>query len=212
MIELKIKICGITNLEDAQAAIDMGADILGFNFYARSLRYIEPAAAAAIISKLPAFVDTAGIFVNVPMRDIHHLTSSGMLNWVQLHGDESPDFCRQFSGWNVRTMKAIRVQSAESIQQALEYPTFALLFDAYSSAQYGGTGQTFDWSLIRHLPRRVFLAGGITPENVTQALDLGVYGIDVCSGIESSPGKKDHDKMRRLFDAVYSFTGQKVKR
>jgi len=142
MIEVKIKICGITNLEDAQAAIDMGADILGFNFYARSPRYIEPARAAAIIRKLPSFVDTAGVFVNVPMRDIHHLTTSGMLNWVQFHGDETPDFCRLFSQWNIRTIKAVRVQSLDSVQQAAQYQTFALLFDAYNSGLYGGTGQT----------------------------------------------------------------------
>jgi phosphoribosylanthranilate isomerase len=211
MIEVKIKICGITNLEDAQAAIDMGADILGFNFYARSPRYIEPARAAAIIRKLPSFVDTAGVFVNVPMRDIHHLTTSGMLNWVQFHGDETPDFCRLFSQWNIRTIKAVRVQSLDSVQQAAQYQTFALLFDAYNSGLYGGTGQTFDWPLIKNFPRRVFVAGGITPENVRQALDIGVFGIDVCSGIEAKPGIKDHTKMRRLFDAVYEFTGQKVK-
>jgi phosphoribosylanthranilate isomerase len=212
MIELKVKICGITNLEDAQAAVEMGADILGFNFYARSPRYIEPAKAAEIIRKLPAYVDTAGIFVNVPMRDIHQMTTTGMLNWIQLHGDETPDTCRQFSGWNVRTIKAVRVKDADSVKQALDYPTYALLFDAYDAGLYGGTGHTFDWSLIRNFPRRVFVAGGITPENAMQALEVGVYGLDVCSGIESAPGKKDHEKMRRLFDAVASYTGQKVKR
>jgi len=212
MIDLKVKICGITNLEDAEAAVEMGADILGFNFYARSPRYIEPARAAEIIRKLPAFVDTAGIFVNVPIRDIHQMTSTGMLNWIQLHGDETPETCKQFSGWNVRTIKAVRVKDAQSVQQALEYPTYALLFDAYNSSLYGGTGHTFDWSLIGNVPRRVFVAGGITPENAAQALELGVYGLDVCSGIESAPGKKDHEKMRRLFDAVASYTGQKVKR
>lgn len=212
MIEVKIKICGITNIDDAQAAVDMGANILGFNFYARSPRYIEPAKAADIIRKLPAFVDTAGIFVNVPLRDIHQMTTSGMLNWIQLHGDETPEFCKQFNHWNVRTIKAVRVESPESIQQALQYPTFAVLFDAYSSALYGGTGQTFDWNLLKNFPRRVFVAGGLTPDNVAQVLEVGVYGLDVCSGIESKPGKKDHKKMRRFFDAVYDHTGQKVKR
>lgn len=212
MIEVKIKICGITNLDDALAAVDMGANILGFNFYARSPRYIEPARAAEIIHKLPAFVDTAGIFVNVPLRDIHHLTTSGMLNWIQLHGDETPEFCRQFSNWNVRTIKSIRVQSRESVQHALEYPTFALLFDAYNAALYGGTGATFDWSLLKNFPRRVFVAGGLNAENVVRVLEVGVYGVDVCSGIESKPGKKDYKKMRRFFDAIYDFTGQKVKR
>ncbi|MCE5186934.1 MAG: phosphoribosylanthranilate isomerase [Planctomycetaceae bacterium] len=211
MIDVKIKVCGITNMEDAQAAIDMGADILGFNFYARSPRYIEPAAAMEIIRKLPAFVDTSGVFVNVPLRDIHHMTNSGMFNWVQFHGDETPDFCRQFRHWNIRTVKAVRVQSEDSIRRALEYPTYALLLDAYDSTLYGGTGKTFDWSLIKHFPRRVFIAGGITPENVSKALESGAYGIDICSGIESRPGKKDHKKMKRLFDTIFDYTGQKVR-
>lgn len=212
MITVKIKICGITNLEDAQAAVEMGADILGFNFYPPSPRFIEPNEAQKIICKIPGFVDIAGVFVNANPPDIRRLTDSGLLSWVQFHGDETSEFCGQFNAWNLRTIKAIRVRSVESIDQAQEFETFSLLFDAFDPNHYGGTGKTFDWSLLKNYPRRVFLAGGINPDNVLLALATDVYGIDVCSGIESEPGKKDHSKMKQLFDNVHDFTGIKVRK
>ncbi len=212
MIIVKIKICGITNLEDAQAAIEMGADILGFNFYRQSPRYIETNEAEKIICKLPGFVDIAGVFVNANRPDIRELTDSGLLNWVQFHGDETSEFCSQFNAWNLHTIKAVRVRSVEDIDRAQEFETFSLLFDAFDPNQYGGTGKTFDWSLLRKYPRRVFLAGGINPDNVSDALETDVYGIDICSGIESEPGKKDHPKMKQLFDNIHSFTGIKVRK
>lgn len=210
MITVKVKICGITNLEDAQAAVEMGADILGFNFYPPSPRYIEIDKAIKIISRLPGFVDTGGVFVNANRPDIRELTDAGLLNWVQFHGDETPEFCSQFNAWNLHTIKAIRVRSAEDIEQAQEYETFSLLFDAFDPNRYGGTGKTFDWTLLKKYPRRVFLAGGINPDNVLDALKIGIYGIDICSGIESEPGKKDHAKMKLLFDNIHSYTGVKV--
>ena len=212
MITVKVKICGITNLEDAQAAIEMGADILGFNFYPRSPRYIETNEAEKIICKLPSFVDIAGVFVNANRPDIRELTDSGLLNWVQFHGDETSEFCSQFNAWNLRTIKAVRVRSVEDIDRAQEFETFSLLFDAFNPNQYGGTGKTFDWSLLKKCPRRVFLAGGINPVNVSDALETDVYGIDICSGIESEPGKKDHTKMKQLFDNIHNFTGIKVRK
>lgn len=211
MISVKVKICGITNLDDARAAIDMGADILGFNFYPRSPRYIQLRQAEAIIRQLPSFVDIAGIFVNAPARDIRYLTNSGLLNWIQFHGDETPEFCGQFNSWNIQTIKAIRVRNADDIANAQCYPTDALLFDAFDPAYYGGTGKTFDWTLAKDCPRRIFLAGGINPDNVVKAIEAGAWGIDVCSGIESEPGKKDFQKMRLLFTAIYNYTGQKVR-
>jgi len=210
MLTVKVKICGITNLEDAQAAIELGADILGFNFYPPSPRYIEPADAEAIISKLPGFVDIAGVFVNSPEQDIHKLTDPGLLNWVQFHGDETPEFCRKFHAWNLRTIKAIRVRSADDIRQAAEYKTFAKLFDSFDPNLYGGTGKTFDWSLVQSLQDHIFLAGGLSPENITDALNIDVYGVDVCSGIESEPGKKDHQKMKQLFDTIHHHIKTKV--
>jgi len=207
MYNVKVKICGITNIDDAMAAVDMGADILGFNFYELSPRYIEPEKAIAIIDKIPAFVNTAGVFVNAKIHDIRKLTNPSALNWLQFHGDESPEFCSRFTAWSLNTIKAIRIQSAESIRQAEVYRTSALLFDAFNPKLYGGTGETFDWSLVKNCPNRIFLAGGITTDNVQTALKCGTYGIDICSGIESEPGKKDHKKMKQLFKIIYNHTG-----
>jgi phosphoribosylanthranilate isomerase len=212
MITVKVKICGITNLQDAQAAVEMGADILGFNFYPPSPRYIEPNEAEKIISHLPGFVDIAGVFVNANQPDIRELTDSGALNWVQFHGDETSEFCSQFNAWNLHTIKAVRVRSVEDIDRAQEFETFSLLFDAFDPGLYGGTGKTFDWSLLRNCPRRIFLAGGINPRNVLDALKTDVYGLDICSGIESESGKKDHIKMEQLFNNIHSFTGIKVRK
>ena len=199
---VKVKICGLTNLEDAQAAVDMGADMLGFNFYKGSPRYITPAQATEIINRMPSFFDTVGVFVNATLDVIKPLVAEGTLNWAQLHGDETPEFCESLRTLAVRTIKAIRVTGPESIANSEKYAADAILFDAFNPAKYGGTGTKFDWSLLGDLNRRVFVAGGITPENVMQAVELGVYGIDVCSGIEERPGKKDLKKMKKLFDTV----------
>jgi phosphoribosylanthranilate isomerase len=202
MLIVKVKICGITNYEDAAAAADMGADILGFNFCRESPRYIEPQKATEIIDKLSAYVDIAGVFVNAPLEEIHKTINFCQLNWVQLHGDETSQFCRLLLSYNVKTMKAIRVKDQADIKKAEEYFTDAILLDAYDPQKYGGTGLTFDWNIIGHIGKRIFLAGGIRPENVVPAIELGVYGIDVCSGIEERPGKKDHNKMRQLFNNI----------
>jgi len=207
MLIVKVKICGLTNYADAVAAMDMGADLLGFNFYPKSPRYITPEAAAAIIRKLPAFVDTAGVFVNAPLDEIRRIIDLCHLNWVQLHGDETPEFCRSLNSVNVRTMKALRVKNASDIKNAEEFFTDAVLLDAFDPQRYGGTGITFDWNIIGHIGKRVFLAGGINPDNAAEAVKLGVYGIDVCSGIEAEPGKKDHEKMKRLFDNIRYLRG-----
>lgn len=202
MLIVKVKICGITNLADAQAAIKMGADLLGFNFYPKSPRYIQPQAAMEIISKLPAFIDTVGVFVNPSLEQIKEMITDGQLNWVQLHGDETPQFCESLLSLSVRTMKALRIRGPKDIQRAENYHTDAILLDAYQPDKYGGTGTNFDWNIIGHIGKRVFLAGGINPDNAQKAVKLGVYGIDVCSGIESAPGKKNHKKMKKLFENI----------
>ena len=207
MLIVKVKICGLTNYDDAVAAMDMGADLLGFNFYPKSPRYLPPEAAAAIIRKLPAFVDTAGVFVNASLDEIRRTIDLCCLNWVQLHGDETPEFCRSLNSVNVRTMKALRVKDASDIKNAEEFFTDAILLDAFDAQKYGGTGITFDWNIVGHIGKRVFLAGGINPENAAEAVKLGVYGIDVCSGIEAEPGKKDHEKMKKLFDNIRYLRG-----
>jgi phosphoribosylanthranilate isomerase len=202
MLIVKVKICGITNYEDAKAAVDMGADLLGFNFYPKSPRFVPPEKAAEIINKLPSFIDIAGVFVNESIEQIHEIKNLCQLDWVQLHGDESPQFCQLFLSHNVRTMKAIRVKDQSDIKKAEDYFTDAILLDAFDPEKYGGTGLTFDWNIVGHIGKRVFLAGGINPDNVVAAVELGVYGIDVCSGIEDTPGKKDHKKMKKLFENI----------
>ena len=199
---LKVKICGITNLDDANAAVDMGADILGFNFYPPSPRFIEPDRALEIINKLPTFVDTAAVFVNAKIEQIKGISEQGYFNWIQLHGDETPEFCDSLLYFNVKTIKAIRVKDGQDIKSAADYYTDAVLLDAFDSKLYGGTGKTFDWNVISDIGKRIFLAGGLDPDNAAQAAEVGVYAIDTCSGVESEPGKKDHKKLEMFFKNI----------
>jgi phosphoribosylanthranilate isomerase len=202
MMIVKVKICGITNYEDAAAATDMGADLLGFNFYPKSPRYIVPENAVKIINRLPGFIDIAGVFVNASLEQIREAIDQCQLNWIQLHGDETPQFCNEFLSINVKTMKALRIKNASDIKKADDFFTDAILLDAFKANEYGGTGKTFDWNIIGHIDKRIFLAGGINPDNAAEAVELGVHGIDVCSGIESKPGKKDKKLMKKLFDNI----------
>ncbi|MHC4725895.1 MAG: phosphoribosylanthranilate isomerase [Planctomycetota bacterium] len=207
MLIVKVKICGITNYQDALAAMDMGADIVGFNFYPKSPRYITHAKAEEIINKLPGFIDTAGVFVNATTEQINEAVNICQLDWIQLHGDEDQEFCRMFQYHNTKIMKAIRVKNQTDIKKAENFFTDAILLDAFDPKKYGGTGLTFDWNIIGHIGKRVFLAGGINPENAAKAVNFGVYGIDVCSGIEAEPGKKDHKKMKKLFKNIQHLRG-----
>lgn len=207
MLIVKVKICGITNYDDAAAAFEMGADLLGFNFYPPSPRYLTGEDAAAIINRLPAIIDTVGVFVNSSFEEIRRIMDACSLNWVQLHGDESPEFCMSLNSVDVKTMKALRVKDETDIKKAEKFFTDAILLDAFHPERYGGTGLTFDWNIVGHIGKRVFLAGGINPENAADAVELGVYGIDVCSGVEAEPGKKDHKKMKKLFDNIKHLRG-----
>jgi phosphoribosylanthranilate isomerase len=202
MLIAKVKICGITNYDDAAAATEMGADLLGFNFYPKSPRYVPPAEAAAIIRRLPAFIDVSGVFVNSTLEEIREIAALCQLDWVQLHGDENSEFCRWLAYDSAKTMKALRIKDASDLTQVDRYSTDAILLDAFDPKRYGGTGLTFDWNIIGHIGKRIFLAGGINPQNAAQAVELGVYGIDVCSGVEAKPGKKDRKKMKALFDNI----------
>ena len=185
----------------------MGADLLGFNFYPKSKRYITVDKAHAIINKLPTFVDTVGLFVNATAEEVREVVGKGMLNWIQLHGDETPAFCDSLSDLGVKTIKAIRVRSKKDIESIQNFFTDVILLDAFDTEQYGGTGKVFDWKLVSNIEQRIFLAGGITPENAVEAIEVGVYGIDICSGIESEPGRKDHEKMRKLFENIKHVRG-----
>ncbi|MBN1788716.1 MAG: phosphoribosylanthranilate isomerase [Sedimentisphaerales bacterium] len=211
MIAPKVKICGITNLEDAVKAVELGADLLGFNFYPGSARYIKAIDAQEIIKKLPAFVDIVGLFVNEDADIIRKTAGDLMLDWIQLHGDESPGFCVSLNNMAAQIIKAVRVKDNKDIEYARNFSTDAILLDAFHPALYGGTGQRFDWSslpeLTGHVFGRTFLAGGITPENVDEAIDCGFYGIDICSGIEETPRKKSHEKMTELFNNIRKAIG-----
>lgn len=202
---VRIKICGITSAADAQAAIEAGANLLGFNFYAKSPRHISEDQAAEIRSKLPKRVKAVGIFVNRLVADVITLRSSVKLDAVQLHGDESPETVAEIASV-VPVIKAFRVEPEFPITTLDEYSrAFAFLFDAAHTDQYGGTGRTTDWDVARRasLRHRIILAGGLKVENVTAAVRIvRPYGIDVASGVESSPGKKDHELLREFIKEV----------
>ncbi|BDG03957.1 phosphoribosylanthranilate isomerase [Anaeromyxobacter oryzae] len=196
-----IKICGFTRLEDALDAVALGADALGFNFWPRSKRYIAPVAARAIIDRLPPGTRTFGVFVNPTREELLAAIAASGVGTVQLHGDEPPALCQ---GLPVPVVKAIRVRDAHSLAALASYEVSGFLLDS-STAGYGGSGAAFDWSLAAEaaadLP--VWLAGGLTPENVADAIQLvRPLGVDVASGVESSPGVKDYDKMKRFIEAA----------
>lgn len=194
--DVKVKICGITSVEDALEAVQAGADALGFVFYPPSPRNITPELAAEIIRHLPPFVTTVGLFVNEDSQRIEEIVARCGLDVVQLHGDEMPQQCR-FTG--VRVIKALRVRDAESLKSAGDFPVSALLIDAWCEQAYGGTGQVGRWDLAAPLARQgvVVLAGGLTPDNVAQAItEVSPYAVDVSSGVESAPGVKSPALMR----------------
>ena len=202
MASTRIKICGITNVEDALQAVEAGADALGFVFYAKSPRFVTPQEAQAIIAELPPLVTTVGLFVNEPMPRIRRAMAAAQLDVVQLHGDELPQDCLLEP---LRVIKAFRVQDASSLSTADSYQVAALLLDAWCDEAYGGTGKQFDWQLAKRLTgtRPVILAGGLNPENIIDAVRLvKPYGVDVSSGVEARPGKKDHQKVAEFISRV----------
>jgi phosphoribosylanthranilate isomerase len=202
---VRVKICGITNSTDALAAVDAGANLLGFNFYPKSPRHITEAEAAKIKPQLPKKVETVGIFVNAPSADVTALCKSLELDAAQLHGDESPEEVSDLAP-SVPVIKAFRVEPDFPLKILDEYSAaFAFLFDAAHTGQYGGTGRTTDWDVARRAAKdhRIILAGGLKVENVAAAVRIvRPYGIDVASGVESKPGKKDHGRLREFIQEV----------
>ena len=196
---IRVKICGITNLEDAQAAVDAGADALGFVFYPPSPRHVSPVRAVQIIQTLPPFVTTVGLFVDVAIDTVNDAAIRCGLDRIQLHGRETPAFCRQVKQ---PVIKAFRIKSAESLARLSSYKVSAYLLDAYvEGALPGGTGASFAWELAaRAKPYGpVILAGGLTPANVETAIaQTCPYGVDVSTGVECAPGIKDHRKVREF--------------
>jgi phosphoribosylanthranilate isomerase len=204
-VMIRVKVCGITNLEDALAAVGAGADMLGFNFYERSPRHVTTEEARHIIEKMPEGLLTVGVFVNEAGPEaVEHKALEAGVGAVQLHGDETPEFCAGLRG--LMTIKALRVGPDYGVERAALFGTDAVLLDAFAAGAWGGTGKTFDWSVARRTREAVaklFLAGGLTPENVAEAVNVvRPFAVDVCSGVETSPGRKSFQLMRRFVEQV----------
>lgn len=192
---VKVKICGITSIEDAECAVEAGASALGFVFYRPSPRFVEVEAARRIIASVPPFITTVGIFVNEKAARINEIARLCPLDRVQLHGDESPDFCRMIER---RIIKAIRLKDRASLDLMKTFNVASFLVDTYSEELYGGSGSSPDWGLAVEAKKqgRIILAGGLTPENVADAIrHVRPYGVDVSTGVELRPGKKDPRKV-----------------
>lgn len=203
----KVKICGITNLDDAMFAATSGTDALGFNFYSKSPRYISPEDAARIIEQLPANVLKVGVFVDESAESIIEIVGITGLDAIQLHGNETPNFVRALkSRASQRIIKAFRVFEGFSPESVREFDLDTIFLDTFSSSEYGGTGEVFNWEIARqvqeHVPK-IYLAGGLSPENVCAAIRaVRPYGVDVCSGLERGKGLKDNIKVAAFIEAA----------
>jgi phosphoribosylanthranilate isomerase len=198
---IRIKICGITHIDDAMAAIDFGADALGFVFFKGSPRYITLEKAASIIRKLPPFISTVGVFVDESVKEIEEIVAATCLDIIQLHGDETPEACHA----SRRIVKAIRVKSIDSLEPLKTFTghVSAFLLDAYAPDTLGGTGLKFNWDIAVEAKQfgRIILAGGLTPDNIQQAIrHVMPYGVDVSSGVEAEKGRKDHQKLKLFIE------------
>lgn len=200
-----MKVCGITNRADAEAAVAAGADALGFVFYPPSPRAISVRAASEIGAGLPQHIVRTGVFVDAEPSDVLTAARECQLTLLQFHGKEPPDYCVQFG---IMSMKAFRVRGPETLEAMKDYHTEAYLLDAWSAGQLGGTGERFDWELAieaQQLGKPIFLAGGLRPDNVAEAIRrVRPYAVDVSSGVEAIPGRKDHGKVTAFIQAAKS--------
>jgi phosphoribosylanthranilate isomerase len=201
---VRVKVCGITNYKDAVRVLDQGVDALGFNFYPSSPRYINPGAARSIIRRMPPFAVTVGLFVNVTEQSLlAEAARHAGVQVLQLHGDEDPAYCRKLRDWPL--IKVLRIGKSLLQENLEEYPVQGFLLDVKDDALYGGTSKSFDWSLAKGIRRirPIILAGGLRPDNVREAIRIvEPYGLDVCSGVESKPGKKDTQKLIEFMNEV----------
>jgi phosphoribosylanthranilate isomerase len=204
-MKTQVKICGVTTVADAMAAAEAGADMIGLMLYAGSPRHISLALAAEISRALPPFVLKVGVFVNPEEALVSRAIAECQLSLLQFHGDEPSEFCTQFG---LMSMKALRVKDADSLAVLEQYTTDAFLLDAYSNSGLGGTGEKFNWDLAveaQKFGKPIFLAGGLTSENVAAAVrQVRPFAVDVSSGVESAPGIKDTAKVRAFIEAVRS--------
>ena len=201
---VRVKICGITNLEDALAAVEAGADALGFNFYRKSPRYLTAREAGRIVERLPARVLCVGVFVDEDAEEVRRVVKEAGLGAAQLHGDESADYCRGL-GCGM-TIKALRVGEGFEVERVAQVGADAVLLDAFAGEAFGGTGRTFDWEVARRartLVPKLFLAGGLTPLNVAEAVRaVRPFAVDVCSGVEAAPGRKSAALVKNFIEAA----------
>lgn len=204
---VKIKICGITNLEDALNSVKAGCNALGFVFYRKSPRYITPKKAVQIIKDIPAHILKIGVFVNAKEKTIKRIARLCNLDMLQFHGNESPEFCERFKGYKI--IKAFRVKDRIKLENLLNYKIFAYLFDTFVKSKLGGTGRKFNWARVRHLKglrKPIFLSGGINTKNVTKAIkQVRPDWLDVSTSVEIKPGKKDHRKVKKFIQTVRKF-------
>jgi phosphoribosylanthranilate isomerase len=200
-----VKICGITNLDDALAAVEAGADALGFNFYQPSPRYITPEHAGEIVEQLPDLLLTVGVFVNEDPDAVLSIAAEAGLQALQLHGDESPEYCRELAATHY-VIKAFAVSDSFDVQTAQAYEVEAIMLDTKHNNLRGGTGRVFDWSVAQQAAStmpKLFLAGGLSPENVENAVKIvHPFAVDACSALEDAPGKKNHERMRVFVNRV----------
>jgi phosphoribosylanthranilate isomerase len=201
----RVKICGITSAADGLMAAEAGADMIGLMFYEESPRYVAPFLAGKIAQAIPPQVLRVGVFVNPTESLVSQAIAECSLNLLQFHGEETSDFCTQFG---LMSIKAVRVRDAAALHELAAYRTDAFLLDAYSPNGRGGTGEKFDWELAieaAKLGKPIFLAGGLTPENVAEAVRrVNPFAVDVSSGVEVAPGKKDAAKVRAFISAAKS--------
>jgi phosphoribosylanthranilate isomerase len=202
-MSVKVKICGITNVADGLAAAEAGADMIGLMLYEKSPRHVSLKTATEIARAVPPFVMKVGVFVNPSEELVMRTIGECGLSLLQFHGDETPEFCTQFG---VMSMKAFRIRDAETLKELPKYQTDAYLLDAYSPEARGGTGEKFNWDLAveaQKFGKPIFLAGGLTPENVAEAVrKVQPFGVDVSGGVESAPGKKDVAKVKAFIQAA----------
>ena len=195
---MRVKICGITNLDDAMRATELGADAVGFVFYSDSPRAVDPSVVKEIIRRLPPFVTSVGVFANSSHQEILEIVDVCGLDVIQIQGDESPEFCGKLG---YRVIKAIRVRDSSSLEKMKLYSVRAFVLDTYREEALGGTGKTFDWGLALDAKRygSIILAGGLTPENIRDAVDtVRPAGVDVSSGVEREVGIKDTEKVKKF--------------
>lgn len=201
---IKIKICGITNKIDALACAELGVDMLGFVFYKKSKRYVEPMVVEDIVNELAPSILKVGVFVDEEKDKVIEIAENASLDMLQFHGNETPEYCDYFKA-DYKVIKAFRLKNRKDLGKVNDYDTDFYLFDTYKSDSVGGTGETFDWKILKDFEvlKPVILSGGLNPDNVEKAIqEVAPYGVDVSTGVERSPGRKDPELMKKFVEKV----------